>query len=94
MNDTTIDGRIDIIIFSNGGKEIIGRIESEPKISESYYIKDIKNFVSKHQNLEHPTKYTCYYKVLNGKIKTSWTDYAGEIERPEENNIEMKDYDI
>ena len=89
MENTITPGRIDIIIFPNGGKEIIGRINSEPKINEFYYLNEIKFFVENNKPEKEPIKYTCYYKFVNNKLQTSWTTYAGEIINQEETTEEQ-----
>lgn len=84
MQDTESSGRIDIMIFPNGGKEVIGRVASYPKVPESTYWPEVLAFVAEHQGLEKPVKYTGRYSVTGGVFSMQWFDWAGEIERPEE----------
>ena len=91
MHTTTTTGRIDIVIFPNGGREVIGRIPSEPPTKESIYMPHVKEFVEMNQGLEKPKKFTGYYDVTNGNCTFTWGDYAGEIERPEEKEVDLED---
>ena len=79
--DTLAPGRVDIIIFPNGGKEVIGRQPSYPSIPESAYLSEVQKFVSSKQGLEHPEKFTGYYTVKDGVVSMTWTPYAGEIQQ-------------
>lgn len=54
-------GRIDIVIFPNGGWEYIGREESDPPIPLDDLLPFVLDFVGKHQGLETPQKFTAYY---------------------------------
>ena len=83
MTDTTTPGRIDIIIFTNGGKEVLGRIASEPKLAESDYLPTVKEFVANNVPTDVPVKYTGYYSVTDGELSFEWGEYAGEIVREE-----------
>ena len=84
LQDTETPGRINIIIFPNGGKEVIGRIASYPPTPESAYLDKVRSFVGQHQGLSKPTKYTGRYNVKDGVLSMLWTDWAGEIPRPAE----------
>lgn len=79
LTDTTAAGRYDIIIFPNGGKECIKHVPSMPYTPESAYLKDIVRFVSEHQGLEAPTRFTGYYSVKDGVCTMQWYDYAGDV---------------
>ena len=89
MEDTTSAGRIDIIIFPNGGKEVLGRIASDPKLSESVYLPTVKEFVAANvPEGKTPVKYTGYYSVTDGELSFTWGDYEGEIVREDESDEE------
>lgn len=79
--DTLASGRIDIIIFPSGGKEILGRQSSYPELPETAYIGEIQKFVSAKQGLKQPEKFTAYYTCKDDVITLSWTPYAGEIQQ-------------
>lgn len=79
--NTLSPGRVDIIIFPSGGKEVIGCQSSYPSIPESAYISEVQKFVSSKQGLEHPEKFTGYYTVKDGVVSMMWTPYAGEIQQ-------------
>lgn len=81
MSDTLTPGRVDIVIFANGGWEFIGRINADPDIPENEYLPEVLDFVGKHQNLSAPEKFTGYYQIKGDKLIMNWRDYAGEIER-------------
>ena len=85
-SDTLAPGRIDLIIFANGGKEFIGRQDSYPVTPESAYISEVQKFVATKQGLEKPEKFTGFYTVKDDIVTMTWTPYAGEI--PEKNEIE------
>lgn len=83
MADTTTPGRIDIVIFTNGGREVIGRTASDPKVKESIYMPLVAEFVSNNVPVDKPAKYTGYYSVTNDECSMSWGDYEGEIVKEE-----------
>ena len=83
LTDTTTDGRIDIVIFTNGGKEVLGRIASEPKLSESVYMPSVKEFVAANVPESEPVQYTGYYSVKDGVLSFTWGEYEGEIVKEE-----------
>lgn len=83
--DTLAPGRIDVVIFPNGGKEIIGRQPSYPPLPEIAYLNKIRDFVATKQGLEKPEKFTGFYSSKENEVSMTWTPYAGEIEqKPEE----------
>ena len=83
--DTIVLGRIDIIIFPSGGKEVIGRLPSYPELPETAYLDEVRKFVFTKQGLETPEFFTGYYSVKDGVVSMTWTSYAGEIpQKPEE----------
>lgn len=84
MKDTLSTGRIDIIIFPNGGKEVIGRMPAYPPVEETLYMSEVQKFVANHQNLPKPTKYTGYYAVKDEVLSMAWANWAGEIVRENE----------
>lgn len=84
MEDTISTGRIDIIIFPNGGKEVIGRMPAYPPVEENLYMSEVQKFVANHQNLPKPTKYTGYYAVKDEVLSITWSNWAGEIVRENE----------
>ena len=86
MQDTTSDGRIDIVIFPSGGREVIGRVAAYPPVPETAYMPLVAAFVAEHQGLKKPEKHTGYYSVKNGVCAMQWAGYAGELpqEEPEE----------
>lgn len=81
--DTLTPGRIDIVIFANGGYERIGYIAADPEIPETEWLPDVVKFVNMNQNLSEPKKFTGYYSIKDGQLKMSWREYAGEIPVPE-----------
>lgn len=89
LTDTESAGRIDIIIFPNGGKEVIGRQAAYPSVPESAYLPEIQRFVAAHQGLSEPTKYTGRYSVKDGELSMVWMDWAGEIVREEEQDMDL-----
>ena len=82
--DTIAPGRIDIVIFPSGGREVIGRQSSYPSTPESAYLGEIQKFVSSKQRLEKPEKFTGYYTVKDDVVSMTWAPYAGEIEQKSE----------
>lgn len=77
--DTKTDGRLDVVIFPNGGREFLGRQPSYPETAESLYLPEVEKFVALHQGLETPEKYTGYYTVKGDVLTINWGEYAGEI---------------
>lgn len=77
MEDTLKDGRIDIVIFANGGREVIGREDAEPPVSDADLLPEVAKFVAEHQDLPAPEKFTAIYRVENGKLKLFWGEYKG-----------------
>ncbi len=73
--DTETPGRIDIIIFPSGGKEVIGRQAAYPPVEECVYMPEVQSFVNEHQGLEKPKRYTGRYSVKNDVCSFQWTDY-------------------
>ena len=91
MEDTLSAGRIDIIIFPNGGKEIIGRMPAYPPVPEMLYMPEVRKFVADHQSLPKPTRFTGYYTVKDGALSMTWSNYAGEIvQNGEERKAEVE----
>lgn len=87
--DTLAPGRIDLVIFSNGGKEVIGRQPSYPALPESAYISEVNRFVATKQGLGKPEKFTGYYTVKDNEVTMTWTPYAGELQQKvEEGEVE------
>lgn len=84
--DTLAPGRIDIVIFTSGGKEVIGLLPAYPPIPEIAYLSEVQKFVSTKQGLEHPEKFTGFYTCKDDQITMTWTSYAGEI--PQKNEEE------
>lgn len=89
MEDTKIDGRIDIVIFPNGGWELIGRTNSDPEINEDIYMPEIKAFVQANQGLNAPQKFTCLYRIKDDRLAMKWGEWKGEIQRFETNENEI-----
>lgn len=77
--DTETPGRIDIIIFPSGGKEVIGRQAAYPPVPEDVYMPVVKTFIDSHQGLKKPTRYTGRYEVKNDVCTMQWSDWAGLI---------------
>ena len=95
MENTLVPGRVDIVIFANGGWEKIGQIASDPDIPFDDFLPEILQFVGTKQNLPAPEKFTGYYSAKDGDISIHWANYAGEIARTEEpvptrEDIEMR----
>jgi hypothetical protein len=84
--DTLAPGRVDIIIFPNGGKEVIGRQPSYPLLPETAYLNKIRDFVATKQGLEKPEKFTGFYSSKENSVSMTWTAWAGEI--PQEEPVE------
>lgn len=84
MQNTLVPGRVDIVIFANGGWEKIGQIASDPEIPFDDILPEILQFVSTKQNLPAPQKFTGYYSIKDDKISIHWANYAGKIARAEE----------
>lgn len=87
--DTIAPGRVDIIIFPNGGKEVIGRQPSYPPLPEIAYLNKIRDFVATKQGLEKPEKFTGFYSSKENAVSMTWTAWAGEI--PQEETVEEPD---
>lgn len=79
MPDTIKQGRVDIVIFPNGGWEYIGRIEPEPLMPPDDILPQVLEFVAQHQNLPLPQKFTAYYGQKGRSINISFGDWEGEI---------------
>lgn len=74
---TEMPGRIDIIIFPSGGKEVIGRSPSYPPAKEALYISLVNEFVvSKTGTVEKPEKYSGYYTIKDDVASIQWTPYV------------------
>ena len=67
------NGRIDIVVFPNGGREIIGRIDSDPVVSVNDLI-PVVNKQAAAQKLTAPKKFTGIYDPANINAIT-WSDY-------------------
>lgn len=80
MEDTKIDGRLDIVIFTNGGWEFIGKIPADPEIPEDVYMPEVRNFVAANQELPEPKKFTSFYRIKDDRIIMKWGDWQGEIQ--------------
>lgn len=87
--NTVTDGRLDIIIFPNGGKEYLGKLPSTPEIDEQLYLPAVSQFVAQNQNLEEPTKFTGMYRVKDDRLEITWGPYAGEIPHYGEQELEI-----
>jgi hypothetical protein len=84
-SDTLAPGRIDLIIFPSGGKEVLGRQPSYPELPEEAYLSEVQKFVATKQGLEKPEKYTGYYTCKDNAVSMTWTSYAGPILAEESN---------
>lgn len=82
--DTLAPGRIDIIVFPSGGKEVLGRQPSYPELPEAAYWPEVQAFVAAKQGLEKPEKATGYYTCKGGAVSVQWVPYAGPIEEAQE----------
>ena len=82
--DTETPGRIDIIVFPSGGKEVIGRQAAYPPVEESVYMPKVQAFVDEHRGLEKPEKFTGRYTVKNDVCSFQWFDWAGNIKESTE----------
>lgn len=88
-SDTLSPGRVDIVIFPSGGKEILGRQSSYPSTPESAYLGEVQKFVASKQGIEKPEKFTGYYTVKDDVVSMSWTSYAGELpQKADEGEVE------
>lgn len=74
--DTETPGRIDIIIFPSGGKEVTGRQASYPPTEESVYMPEVQSFVEAHQGLKAPAKFTGRYTVKNDICNFQWSEWT------------------
>lgn len=81
--DTIQDGRLDIVIFENGGREFIGKTPSNPEIPESAYLPKVESFVAQNQNLPEPKKFTGMYRMKNDILEITWGDWMGELSKPD-----------
>ena len=78
---TEAPGRIDIVIFPNGGKEVFGREPATPPVEESRYWPEVNDFVRRTaaKQLQEPEKYTGIYSVSeNDILSMSWYPYIEE----------------
>lgn len=89
--NTITDGRLDIIIFPNGGKEYLGKLPSSPEVDEQLYLPAVAEFVAQNQDLEEPTKFTGMYRVKDDRLEITWGPYAGEIPHYGEIEISAED---
>lgn len=87
--DTLTEGRVDIVIFPNGGWEFIGSVSANPEIPEEVYLPEVQKFVAQNQDLPAPTKFTGYYGVKADTLKMSWGVWQGEIPREEVETMEL-----
>ena len=87
--DTLAPGRIDVIVFPSGGKEVLGRQPSYPALPEAAYLPEVRAFVAAKQGLDKPEKATGYYTCKGGVVSMTWTPYAGPI--PEEEPAEEQE---
>lgn len=81
MDNTLVPGRVDIVIFANGGWEKIGWQQSDPEIQPDDILPDILQFVETKQNLPAPEKFTGYFSAKNRSMTVNWMPYAGETEQ-------------
>lgn len=79
MEDTTVDGRLDIVVFPNKGREFLGRLKSTPPVPEEVYLPEVQKFIDTLPEMKEPAKYTGIYRVENGGFQITWGPYAGEI---------------
>lgn len=79
---TLTQGRIDIVIFPNGGWERLGYVPANPEIPEEVWYNNILEFVANNQNLPKPQKFTGYYgmsKTRSNAVEMSWGEYQGDM---------------
>lgn len=88
--DTVAPGRIDIIVFPSGGKEVLGRQPSYPELPEASYLPEVRAFVATKQGLDKPEKATGYYTCKDGVVSMTWTPYVGPIPQ-EEPEVTLED---
>ena len=78
---TEMPGRIDIVIFPNGGREVIGRSPAYPPVKEAIYIGLVNEFVTnKIGTLENPENWSGYYTVKDDVVSMRWTPYIESVE--------------
>lgn len=87
--DTLTQGRVDIVIFPNGGWEFIGSIPANPEIPEEVYLPEVQKFVGQNQELPTPTKFTGYYGIAGDIFKMSWGEWKGAIPREEVETVKL-----
>lgn len=87
--NTVTDGRLDIVIFENGGKEFLAKLPSSPEIDEQLYLPLVTQFVAQNQDLKEPTKFTGTYRMKDDELEITWGPYAGEI--PHYGEIEVEE---
>lgn len=78
VENTITNGRLDIVVFGNGGYEFLARVTSEPEVAEDIYLPKVKDFVAS-LRLDAPQKFTGIYHVTEGQFNISWGDWQGEI---------------
>lgn len=77
--DTIQDGRIDVMIYPNGGREVMGRIESNPELPEQVYMPQVEVFVSQNQGLPKSKMFTGIYSMKDDVLTINWSDWLGKI---------------
>lgn len=79
MQETIVDGRLDIVVFPNGGWEFIGKVMSDPPVPEDIYLPEVNRHVAANQNLPAPHKFTGVFRVRDDAFTIFWGDWKGEI---------------
>lgn len=78
MENTTTSGRIDIVVFVNGGYEFLARVASKPEVPEDVWLPRVEDFVSR-LILDEPQKYSLTYEVVDGQFYMHHGEWLGEI---------------
>ena len=89
--NTVTDGRLDIVIFPNGGKEYLAKLPSSPEVPEDMYLQQVADFVAQNQNIKEPTRFTGTYRVIDDVLQITWGNWAGIIPHYGEQDTPIED---
>lgn len=67
-------GRIDIVVFPNGGREVFGQIKSEPPVSAAVLAAEVAAYAGGLPPADAPRKFTGYYDAADAS-DIAWSVY-------------------
>ena len=68
-------GRIDIVIFPNGGREIFARTASNEEVPTKKLIDEVNDFVTSYTPPSTPKKFTCIWSYNGTELVVAWSEY-------------------